>query len=291
MLARALAGLDSQRFRDFEVIVVNDGSGDGTEEWLQSSRRDIRVVTARSRGAAAARNCGVEQARGELVAFLDDDDLWLPSYLEAQVANLAATPAGTLSYADHFEVDRAGRRSRPVTTTLLPSAGPLVRLLAESYIHTMSVVVARRTAFERFGAFDESLAIVHDLEWYARVLGGGGSILPLERPLVYRSVPGGLVTSHRDWYREERIVVDGVLARNEIPVDAVEIVRAYRWLLFARIALAKGDVAFGAARLAEALLRAPSSSVRIAALRLGRGLRNDRAARNEEWDRHAEAVS
>src|SRR5215210_1948797 len=89
MLRRALAGVQAQRFGDFEVIVVDDGSADETAEWLRSRRTDIRLVTSTTPGgAAAARNRGLDSARGELVAFLDSDDIWQPSYLDEQVAHL-----------------------------------------------------------------------------------------------------------------------------------------------------------------------------------------------------------
>ena len=120
------------------------------------------IASPRRVGAAAARNLALERARGELVAFLDDDDLWRPGYLAAQVAHLDANPWATLSYADHVEVDSEGRTARPDTAAVLPQASALVRLLAESQIHTMSVVVCRRDALERFGLLDERLAIVHD---------------------------------------------------------------------------------------------------------------------------------
>src|SRR6185295_2879655 len=100
----ALASILAQTFRDFEVIVVDDASSDGTGSWLQGVGANLRALATRgAAGAAAARNLGVEQSHGELIAFLDDDDVWRPSYLEAQVAEFDGHPQTDLSYADHVE--------------------------------------------------------------------------------------------------------------------------------------------------------------------------------------------
>ena len=270
-LRQALASVEGQTFRDFEVVVVDDGSVDGTAHWLREHNGSCRLLeNHRPLGAAAARNRAIEQAGGDYVALLDDDDRWHPSYLDAQVAALDAQPESTLSFADHVEVDGAGHRSQPDTRSLLPGAAPLARLLADCPIHTSSVVLCRREAFERFGRFDENLSIVHDFEWYARVVAQGGVLSHLRRPLVERGVPGGLIAAHRAWYEEESRVLARALTGR--PADE-RLVRTYRALYFSRIALAKGDLAFGLARLAEALRRSPGSTARIVAGALRRRAR------------------
>jgi glycosyltransferase involved in cell wall biosynthesis len=277
MLRRALSGVEAQRFRDFEVIVVDDGSVDGTAEWLRTDCPEVRLVaSATPGGAAAARNRALDSARGELVAFLDSDDVWQPSYLEEQVAHLDANPELALSHADHVESDPDGRTTRPSNRSLLPDANQLVHLLAEAYIHTLSVVVCRRDAFEQFGRFDEGLAIVHDFDWYVRILAGGGAIAHLPRLLVERSVPGGLVTAHRRWFSEDRTVISRGLAACPEARPGEPMIRAYRALFFARVAFEKRDVTFGLARLAEALRCSPRWTGRLVALSLARRARGDR---------------
>lgn len=269
-LARALAGVNAQTFDDFELIVCDDGSRDGTAEWVRESRPDARVlVSPRPAGAAAGRNRGIDVARGELVALLDDDDVWRPAYLATQVAELDAHPDATLSYAGHVEVGQGGRNTTPDTRPLMPGASELVRLLADCPIHTSSVVVCRREAYDRYGPFDETLSIVHDYDWYALVLTRGGALHRLDEPLVERGLPGGLVTRHRAWYREESEVIGRWLAGR--PADE-RTVRTYRALYFGRLALGKGDLTFGLARLAEALRRSPGLACRLAARAVGRRL-------------------
>lgn len=267
-LARTLAAVVTQTFRDFELIVVDDGSVDGTPAWVREKHPDARlIVRATSAGAAAGRNLGIEHARGELVALLDDDDVWRPSYLEAQVRALDAHPDAPLSYTGHVEVDAGGHVSWPDTRTLLPDASALVRLLADCPIHTSSVVVCRRQAFERFGSFDETLSVVHDYEWYARVVSSGTLLHHEDEPLVERGLPGGIVRQHRTWYREEARVVEGML---DDRAAERRIVRTYRALFFARLALSRGDVTFGLARLAEASRRSPRLAARLTAAAIGR---------------------
>jgi glycosyltransferase involved in cell wall biosynthesis len=275
-LQGALAAVEGQHFRDFEIIVVDDGSTDATASWLHSQCSKVRVLRLEnSGGAARARNQGIDLARGELIAFLDDDDIWHPAYLEAQVAHLDAHPTATLSYAGHIEMHVSGRASRPDTQPLLTYPSPFIRLLAECFIHTLSVVVCRREAFDRFGRFDESLDIVHDLDWYRRILVGGGYCISLPRLLVERSVPGGLVTSHRKWFQEERTAHAQAFAANPVAVQHERMVRVYRSLFFARVGLARRDWNFGLVRLAAAFGASPYWTIRIAALRLLRQLRLD----------------
>jgi glycosyltransferase involved in cell wall biosynthesis len=264
-LRHALAGVDAQGWPDLEVIVVVDGSSDGTADHLREARPEVRLLVSPVRvGAAAARNLGLEQATGELVAFLDDDDLWRPGYLATQVASLTAHVDALLGYTGHVEVDRAGRVTCPDTSTLLRDATPLARMLAECFVHTMSVVVCRREALERFGTLDPGLAIVHDLDWYARILGGGGRIAYDPRPLVERGLPGGLITSHHDWHAEERIVLD------RWPEVATRKVRAYRSLTFAGVGVSRRDPAFAVGRAGEALALAPLETARLSLAALAR---------------------
>ena len=275
MLPHALASVEAQTFDGpVHVVVVDDGSLVGTAAWLQAHAPEVRLlVSEEPGGAAAARNRALGELDSELIAFLDSDDVWRPTYLEEQVRNLEQNPDAIVSYADYVEVDRAGHAIRHANGTLLPDADPLVRLLAEVFIHTQSTMICRREAIDRFGRFDESLTIVHDLDWYARVLAGGGQIAHLPRPLVERSVPGGLINDHRRWFAEERTAHARAFAASDEARRAETMIRAYRSLWFARVALAKGDLTFGLARLAEAVLRSPRWTMRLAALSLGRRAR------------------
>jgi glycosyltransferase involved in cell wall biosynthesis len=284
LLERALASVDAQRFRDFEVLVVDDASSDGTAGWLRETRPGIHVLEmARRVGAGVARNRAIALARGDIVAFLDDDDRWHPGFLEAQVAQLDAHREAELGTTGHVEIDASGRVSRPDLRPLFGYPDPLIRLLAECPIHTMSVVACRRAVFARIGDFDAKLEIVQDLDWYLRLALRGGGLVHCPDALVERGVPGGLVSRHRRWFAEERFVHRGVFAANVPARRYRRRVRAARALLFARVGLAKGDFGFGLARLAEAFTVAPLDATRIAALRLLRRLQRERRDATEAW--------
>ncbi|MFN7923783.1 MAG: glycosyltransferase family A protein [Bryobacteraceae bacterium] len=270
MLERALASVESQTFCDFEIVVADDGSSDGTGAWLHTRLPAASIVASeKPKGAAAARNRAIERSSGEIIAFLDDDDVWHPSFLEVQVAQLDANLDADLASTGHVEVDASGARRQPILKPLHDYPDQLTHLLAECPIHTLSVVACRRSAFTRAGMFDESLSIVHDLEWYVRLIAGGGRTVHRAQALVERSVPGGLVTKHRHWFDEERSVHGRAAAA--LPDREQRWVRAARALLFARAGLANGDPAFAAARLAEAFA-SPVLAARIAALAMWRRL-------------------
>ena len=98
-IGRALASVFAQTFTDYEVVVVNDGSTDDTASVLAGYGDRIRVVTQANRGLPAARNSGIRASSGEYVAFIDDDDEWLPQMLERCAAVLDQDPDCGLVYA------------------------------------------------------------------------------------------------------------------------------------------------------------------------------------------------
>src|SRR5262245_47210353 len=87
LLPRTLDSVWAQTFSDFEVVVVNDGSTDGTGEWLAAQGERMRAITQANCGPGAARNLGTKEARGEYIAFIDSDDVW-PSWTLATFAGL-----------------------------------------------------------------------------------------------------------------------------------------------------------------------------------------------------------
>jgi len=292
-LRRALKSIECQTFRDYEVWLVDDGSTDGTRDFIDSGQltrtySDIPSVNVlfntQNCGAAAARNRALAKARGEYIAFLDDDDVWYPEYLEHQLMLLDSHPQAAASCARHVEFDGNGRSYQPDALPLFESVDPLISLLTDSFVHTMSIFVCRSATFNSIGNFDEKLSIVHDWDWYARLLISGHSILtPAGPPLVGRQIPGGLVARHRAWNEEEQSVLNRIFAENLQYSGRQRQVRAHRALFFARIGLSRRDYVFAMRRLMEALRMAPVRSMRTIALRV---VRNCRAAISGERSGH-----
>ena len=123
--ARAVSSVLFQTFSDYEVIVVDDGSSDGTREALAPFGRRIRVLShGENRGVSAARNSGIRASQGSLVAFLDSDDYWFPEKLSTQAAFFESHPEAVACQSEELWV-RRGRRVNPMAKHLKPSGDDL----------------------------------------------------------------------------------------------------------------------------------------------------------------------
>lgn len=159
MLQEAVSSVLAQSFRDFEIVVVDDGSADGTAAWLDRQSRDhsqLRTIFQFRCGLAAARNAGIRAARGQFICFLDDDDLWERGKLALQVAYFDAHPEYALVASDMTAFDHRGLI--PLRSVARPHRvrnGCVARdLLFANWIQTSSVMV-RRTCLDAVGLFDE----------------------------------------------------------------------------------------------------------------------------------------
>ncbi len=174
----ALDSIFSQTFNDYEVIVINDGSPDTTEleQALAPYLARIIYLKQENRGAAAARNAGLRIARGRLVAFLDADDFWLPSYLASQITFLDTSNVD-LVYADAELIGDSEAAGHSYMDTA-PSSGEVnaESLLALRCNVITSGVVARRKPIIEVGMFDESIRRGHDFDLWLRLAKSGARI-------------------------------------------------------------------------------------------------------------------
>lgn len=158
-LRAALESVFAQTYRPFEVIVVDDGSTDDSGVIAQSFP-EVRYIHQANQGVAVARNNGIEAARGEFFAFLDQDDLWTPEKLKVQVEYLLNNPdLGYTLTQQQFFLD-------PGAT--LPS---WFRKELFSTVHagwSLNSLVGRRTAFEQVGNFVTGYVAASDSDWFFR---------------------------------------------------------------------------------------------------------------------------
>ena len=186
-IAETLNSVFAQTFTDYEVIVIDDGSADGEEleRALEPYLERVRYVRQENRGAGAARNHGVQEARGEFVAFLDSDDLWLPEYLEEQVRFLRQD-GYDLAYADALLFGDSPIAGKTYMETA-PSVGPVtfLSLVRNECNIITSGVVAQRCALVKVGLFNESLRNGQDFELWAR-LARSGARLGYQRKVLLR---------------------------------------------------------------------------------------------------------
>ncbi len=173
----SLASVFDQTYRDYELIVVDDGSTDGIRAAVTALGTSVRYIDQANAGPAAARNAGISAARGEFISFLDADDLWLPQKLAVQVAAMDARPDLGLLFADEDEFDEHGVQCASLLGTsrfhadisrgtAMPDA--FQKLLEENYIPT-STVMARRECFETAGLFDSALKVSEDRDMWSRI--------------------------------------------------------------------------------------------------------------------------
>jgi len=110
LLKETVESVRNQTFRDFEIIVVNDGSADGTSEWL-SCQSDLRAINQENKGIATSRNVGAAAAQGQWLAFLDHDDMWEPQKLHVQAEFVQKNPEVGLVAARHVRLGRSSGTS------------------------------------------------------------------------------------------------------------------------------------------------------------------------------------
>lgn len=181
MVLEAVDSVLSQSFRDFELIVVDDGSTDGTADLLAPYGDRLRLLRQENGGVSSARNCGLRASRAPLMAFLDSDDLWHPEKLSCQASYLRTFPAAALCHTEEIWV-RKGVRVNPRDRHAKAEGHSFRRLLRESLI-SPSAVMIRRELFDEVGGFDESLPACEDYDLWLRIA-RSREIHLIRRPLV-----------------------------------------------------------------------------------------------------------
>ena len=170
-IAEAVESIRQQNYEPIEIIIIDDGSTDGTLACLKSLGEDIRYVYQSNMGPAAARNRGIAMARGEVIAFLDADDYWPANKLKVQLARMNRDP----------EIEVVLGRIQ--CTGVLTEADRKIRF--EGPDNTMISIclgsgVFRRSVFNKVGVFDESLRHYEDHDWFLRAREKGVSMIILK---------------------------------------------------------------------------------------------------------------
>jgi len=243
-IADALDSVFEQTFSDFEVIVVNDGSPDTAEleVALQPYAARIRYFTQDNRGAGAARNHGLREARGSIIALLDADDCWSPDFLRRQVGHLDAHPECDLVYTDAFitgDTMLAGRRFMETA----PSSGEVTlrSLIAGRCNIILSTVVARRKVIVGVGMFDETLRRGQDFELWLR-LAQHGAVIQYQREVLAqrRARADGLSGDPITELQRAIAVLERFRSRPDIDAASRTVIRARLMTLVDRIEIEQG---------------------------------------------------
>ncbi len=171
-IVKTLESVFAQTYTDYEVIVVDDGSTDDTEEVLKPYYDRIIYIRKENGGQGSARNVGIKLAKGEYVAFLDSDDLWLPEKLEIQVKFMDDNPEVGLVFSDFvvFYEDDTGCLIEMRKVHLQGKELTFQSLFHRNFIPTLTVLV-RKSCIDDVGLFDESreLIVGEDYEMWLRI--------------------------------------------------------------------------------------------------------------------------
>jgi len=193
-IAEALRSVEAQTMRDLEVVIVDDGSTDGTIDEVNrfSDRLDITLLRQSNAGPSAARNNGIRHARADYCAFLDADDIMLPELLETHCALLDADPEVGMVISDITTFDEAGVRHQARWNFAGRPREPVLDELAVENFVTTSAVVARRKCVMEVGMFPEDRRQAEDYQLWLR-LAARWKLVVVDRPLVrYRYAPSSL---------------------------------------------------------------------------------------------------
>jgi glycosyltransferase involved in cell wall biosynthesis len=183
MLVRAIESALSQTYHNVEIIVVNDGSPDPiTHQTAAQFEGRITYIERENGGVAAARNTGIEAARGELIALLDQDDVWLPHRLEVEVRALHAHPEVALVHSSYYLIDEAGHRTGAAH---LPEREwyALPDLLLDIPIASCTCLMPR-WSLDEVGLFDPALAGSDDWDLELRLAASGYRFYCIREPLA-----------------------------------------------------------------------------------------------------------
>jgi glycosyltransferase involved in cell wall biosynthesis len=219
-VADAVGSALSQTYPEVEVIVVNDGSTDGTAAALAPYLDRVVYREQPNRGLAGARNRALQEATGDYIALLDGDDVWLPTRLERVVDLLDSSPevgfATTDAYLMHGDRASAIRYYRHFEHLLngdpFGSGDQRYWILFQNFV--MGMAVARRELFDRHGGFDESLPTSEDWDlWIRFILGGERAGLVAEPLAHYRLRPDSLTRKERRMAEDALLVVERAVGR------------------------------------------------------------------------------
>ena len=196
LLEQAVSSVKSQTWKNTEVIIVDDASNDGTQSFLQkltSATGGIRVIRNEvPRGGGGARNQGIEAAAGGYVAFLDDDDIWMPTKLAEQFAMMAANSGVSAVSCSFFMQYPFGIRRN----VHVPSSQDEQQILRANHLGGASMCFTAKKVLAAVKGFDPTLHSGQDWDLWIK-LRGEGNVLVCDKPLVcYRPHAGVRITSN-----------------------------------------------------------------------------------------------
>jgi glycosyltransferase involved in cell wall biosynthesis len=257
LIVESIRSVIAQTYSGWELIVVDDGSTDDSIARIDALAEPRIAVLRQPRigNVARLRNLGAAAARGDYLAFLDSDDLWLPAKLELQLAGLAGKP-DAWSYASHALADAQGMQMPLRSGRFAPVSGKVLRaLLTEETSATVITWLVPRALFERLGGFDEQLRLREDLDLVLRLAQAADAVAAPQVLARARDPPGRKSRAAADQHRLTALVFDRAAKRIDDPL-LKRLARRRRGDHLASAAsalIAQGRLIAGGAQLGRAL--------------------------------------
>ncbi|MEB3178368.1 MAG: glycosyltransferase [Nostocaceae cyanobacterium] len=189
-----IESIQKQTFHDWEIILINDGSTDNTLELINTIKDErIKIFSYENAGISLARNRGIDQAKGDYIAFIDADDLWTPDKLEAQIKALQKSPEAGLAYSwtsimnENGEVFYSG-------TPISYEGDVYANLLLWNFLICGSNPLIRRKAIEQAGEFEPTLCCGEDWDYWLRIASRWHFALVPKVQVLYRKSSGSLTS-------------------------------------------------------------------------------------------------
>ncbi len=179
-IEETLESVFSQTYKNFEVIIIDDGSSDNTRKIIKEYDKPLNHYFQQNLGAGAARNLGVARSKGEFIAFLDHDDYWTPTKLERQISVLKSKSDvdAVVGFVKNVAQKDWHSIKKDNSTSLDNALSALIP----------SVMFLRRDAFSKVGEFETKTKIGEVIDWFVRAKENGLNIASLDEILVFRRI-------------------------------------------------------------------------------------------------------
>jgi len=217
-LAETIESVLAQTYRNIECIVVNDGSTDNTAEIAKSFSDKIRYFEKPNGGVSSARNFGIAEARGELIAFLDADDIWLPEKIEKQVSLYLEDESVGMVYCGSLDVSEDLVKTLQENPVLAQEAlVEEILLLGSATGRIASTAVTRKSVLDTVGKFDERLSTSADADYICRLI-RKAKISGISEPLTLYRVHGNQMHNNLNALEHDmNIVLDKLYSTPDLP--------------------------------------------------------------------------
>ncbi|NVN92407.1 MAG: glycosyltransferase [Desulfuromonadales bacterium] len=197
-LTQTIESVLNQSYKDFEIIVVDDGSTEDIEQLLKPYGEYLRYLRIENSGPAAARNTGIRLSNGEFVALLDHDDIWAPENLRVKVELLHKNPECAMVYSYPTLIDAIGNVIPQESPSAFPSGSVFEDFLISNRIITFSCTLIRKSIFDSVGLLDDRREITccDDYDMWLRIADVSTIVFSTDQSVCYRIHGDNLINNH-----------------------------------------------------------------------------------------------